>query len=254
MADNKHNNYELLNLIGYGLAKFNLPFINEFGVKSKTAFYELLIAQGVAETSGTIKNRQDLFDPFFDNGRMGWQQKGNAYIHRKIFIDGLFGHLNAYDYASVVKLYLLSEHDIKNLSANAIPPIIKSKIKQLKTTGEEAEVYFLNNYQNIADFADAKIEDGRNYGDGYDFQLQKVDAYLLAEVKGIRAKKGAFRMTENEYFKAKEYKKDYGLVVVSNLEDLPKMTVIFDPIHELELTEKIIASQQTNFHSRVLEW
>lgn len=72
MADNKHKNYELLNLIGYGLAKFNLPFINEFGVKSKTAFYELLIAQGVAETSGTIKNRQDLFDPFFDNGRMGW--------------------------------------------------------------------------------------------------------------------------------------------------------------------------------------
>jgi len=84
--------------------------------------------------------------------------------------------------------------------------------------------------------------------------FRKSDAYLLAEVKGIRTKKGAFRMTENEYFKAKEYKKDYGLVVVSNLEDLPKMTVIFDPIHELELTEKIIASQQTNFHSRVLEW
>lgn len=254
MADNKHKNYELLNLIGYGLAKFNHAFVKEFGVNSKAAFYELLIAQGLAETSGTIKNRQDLFDPFFDNGRMGWWQKGNTYKHRKIFIDSLFGQLNVPDYASVVKLYLLSEHDIKSLSADKIPPIIKSKFKQLKTTGEEAEVYFLNNYQDIADFAGAGIEDGRNYGDGYDFQIQKIDTYVLAEVKGIRAKKGAFRMTENEYFKAKEYKKDYGLVVVSNLEDLPKMTIIFDPIHELELTEKIIASQQTNFHSKVLEW
>jgi hypothetical protein len=153
-----------------------------------------------------------------------------------------------------VKLYLLFEHDVHNLAAEKIPPIVKSKFKQLKIIGEKAEVYFLNNYQNIAAFADAEIEDGRNYGDGYDLQLQKVNAYLLAEVKGIRTKKGAFRMTENEYFKAKEYKKDYGLVVVSNLEYLPKMTVIFDPIHELELTEKIITSQKTNFHSRILEW
>jgi hypothetical protein len=251
-VNNRHKNYELLNLIGYGLAKFNRSFINEFGIKSKTTFYEFLVTNGVAETVGTIKNRQDLFDPFFDNGRKGWWQKGNTYIHRKIVIDGLFGHLNASDFASIVKLYLHSEYKIKNISTNTIPPIIKSKFKQLKTTGEEAEVYFLNNYQSIADFADAKIEDGRNYGDGYDFQLQKYDTYLLAEVKGIRTKKGAFRMTENEYFKAKEYKKDYSLV--SNLEDLPKMTVIFDPIHELELTEKIIASQQINFHSKVLEW
>jgi hypothetical protein len=87
MSDNKHKNYELLNLIGYGLAKFKLAFIKEFGVKSKAAFYEDLITQGVAETSGTIKNRQDLFDQFFDNGRLGWWQNGNTYKHRKIFID-----------------------------------------------------------------------------------------------------------------------------------------------------------------------
>jgi len=54
--------------------------------------------------------------------------------------------------------------------------------------------------------------------------------------------------------KLKNIKKDSGLIVLSNLEDLPKMTVIFNTINELELTEKIIASQQTNFHSKVLEW
>lgn len=31
MSDNKHKNYEVLNLIGYGLAKFNTSFISAFG-------------------------------------------------------------------------------------------------------------------------------------------------------------------------------------------------------------------------------
>lgn len=254
MSDNKHKNYEALNLIGYGLAKFSNAFINEFGAKSKTEFYESLVQTGLAETTGTIKNRQDLFDPFFDNGRKGWHQKGDAYIHRKIFIDGLFGTLNVADYASIVKLYLQNENKDGLIDTAAISPIIKSKFKQLKTTGEEAEIYFMNNYQNIPDFTNSQIEDARNFGDGYDFQLQKSTGYLLAEVKGIRAKKGAFRLTENEYTKAKEYKNDYRIVVVSNLDDNPKMTVIFDPIHNLELTKHIIKSEQLNYHSLNLEW
>ena len=62
MLDTKHKNYEILNLIGYGLAKFNDPFVKEFGFKTKTEFYEYVIRCGVAETIGTVKNRQDLFE------------------------------------------------------------------------------------------------------------------------------------------------------------------------------------------------
>jgi hypothetical protein len=254
MSDTKHKNYEALNLIGYGLAKFNNDFVSAFGEKSKSKFYELFVMNGIADTASTVKNRQDLFDPFFDNSRKGWWQKGDAYIHRKVFIDSLFGSLNAADYAAVVKLYLLNENKVSGFDMQAISPIIKSKFKQLKTTGEEAEIYFLNNYQKISDFSDSSIEDARNYGDGYDFQIQKSDNFLLAEVKGIRTKKGAFRLTENEYFKAKEYKNDYGIVIVSNLDDLPKMTVIFDPIHKLVLTGRTIETKQLNFHSKSLDW
>ncbi len=35
----KHENYELLNLLGYGLAKFDNDFIKEFGCKTKTEFF-----------------------------------------------------------------------------------------------------------------------------------------------------------------------------------------------------------------------
>lgn len=38
-AGNKHQNYELLNLLGYGLAKFDNNFINQFGFKTKSSFF-----------------------------------------------------------------------------------------------------------------------------------------------------------------------------------------------------------------------
>ena len=253
MSENKHKNYEILNLIGYGLAKFNEHFIHEFGVNSKTAFYEIFVNNNIAETTGTVKNRQDLFDPFFDNGRKGWWQKGDAYIHRKLFIDSLFGSLNAVDYASVVKLYLHEELKLPEYNKKLISPVIKSRFKQLQTTGE-AEVYFINNYTKIVDFINCEIEDARNFGDGYDFQIRKNDSFILAEVKGIRTKKGAFRLTENEYSKAKEYKSDYGVVVISNLEDMPKMSVIYDPIKNIQFTQHTVDSKQLNFHSKSLDW
>ena len=99
-----------------------------------------------------------------------------------------------------------------------------------------------------------EIEDARNFGDGYDFQITKNDSFILTEVKGIRTKKGAFRLTENEYLKAKEYKSDYGIVVISNLGDMPKMSVIYDPIKNIKFTQHTFDSKQLNFHSKSLDW
>ena len=36
---NRHKNYEILNLLGYGLAKFDNEFIKQFGFKTKVAFF-----------------------------------------------------------------------------------------------------------------------------------------------------------------------------------------------------------------------
>ncbi len=106
MTNTPHENYELLNLIGYGLAKFDMGFVRKFGFHTKTAFYENIVSIGIADTAGTVKNRQDLFDPFFVNKRKGWWQKGNAYLHRKTFIDSLFGSYELEEYADAVKITL----------------------------------------------------------------------------------------------------------------------------------------------------
>jgi len=251
---NQHKNYEILNLIGYGLAKFDLAFVKAFGYKTKSSFYSHMIKIGIAETVGTVKNRQDLFDPFFANTRKGWWQKGNAYIHRKIFIDSLFGNLDVTSYADVVKLYLKAKLKI-DLGDLRITPILKSRFKQLQITGQEAELYFLNNYSSIDEFKDGKLEDARLFGDGYDFQVEVESHYFLTEVKGLRTQSGSIRFTQNEYKKAREYRDDYALIVVSNLNESPKISPIFNPVKILVFKEQTISqSPQLTYNTGSILW
>lgn len=242
---NKHKNYEILNLIGYGLSKFNNEFIKEFGFSTKTAFYEYFVKNNMVKSTGTVKNRMDLFDHFFpNNGRKGWWQKGDAYIHRKLLIDNLFGAENCKGYANIVKLFLKENHKLKELLVD-VKPIVKSRFKKLQETGLGAELYFLNNYNSIDTFKNGIIEDARLFGDGYDFQVSFDDNSYLAEVKGIRGKKGKFRLTENEYKKALEYKDSYIVTLVMNLNDLPTFLTIENPIKNLTFKERIIKSKET---------
>lgn len=250
----KHENYEILNLIGYGLAKFDMSFVKFFGLRTKMSFYEYIVQQGVAESIGTVKNRQDLFDPFFDNKRRGWWQKGDAYIHRKIFIDSLFGSLDASAYANIVKLYLQDKFAVVDKAIKEISPVIKSKFKQLQVTGQEAELFFMNNYKKVDSFENGILEDARILGDGYDFQIEVQNHFFLTEIKGLRTDYGSIRMTQNEFFKAKEYSNNYALVVVSNLNDIPKMSIIFNPTESIRFTEKAINTKQVNYHTNSLKW
>lgn len=250
-ADEKKS--EIMNLIGYGMAKFNYDFIQEFGVKTKSAFARYVVDMGLANTIKAVSNRQDSFDPYFDNGRKGWFQR-NQREHVKLFIDSLFGNEDALGFANIVKLYIQEYDSEISLTKEMVSPATKSKFKQLQETGKEAEFYFINNYQNIHLFKGGKIEDARLWGDGYDFQIQKENNYFLAEVKGIREKNGSIRMTQNEYQKAIEFTSNYVLVVVSNLSNIPKLSCIEDPANSLSLTIREHISSQINYYSETLIW
>ncbi len=241
---NKHENYELLNLLGYGLAKFDNEFIKQFGFKTKLAFFEYFVELEIVETGSVVKNRMDLFDPFFDNTRKGWWQKGDAYLHRKLLIDSLFGNENASGYANIVKLFLKENFKINDILVE-VKPIVKSRFKKLQETGLEAELYFMNHYHSIALFKNGNLEDARLYGDGYDFQINVNEKSFLAEIKGIRAPKGTFRLTEKEYLKAREYQDDYIITLVLNLDELPRFLPVENPLKNLKFEEKIIKSKES---------
>ncbi len=234
----KHENYEILNLIGYGLAKFDKEFVNQFGFDSKSSFYDFLVRNGVAETSGTIKNRQDLFDQFFNNNRRGWWQKGNTYIHRKLLIDSLYGNESVESYSNLLKLYLQQDFRVTDYKP-IVKPITQSKFRQLQETGLEAEMFFMNNFKLISLFERGSIEDARLFGDGYDFQLNFTDeTFYLTEVKGLKVETGSIRFTEKEIIRAEEYKDKYYLVVVSNLRETPQFSVVENPIKNLKLKKQ----------------
>lgn len=239
----KHDNYEILNLLGYGLAKFDNEFIKQFGFNTKSSFFEYFVKIGIVDTGSVVKNRMDLFDPFFDNSRRGWWQKGDAYIHRKHLIDNLFGKENVVDYSNIVKLFLKENFKIKEIIVD-VKPIVKSRFKKIQETGLEAELFFLKNYEKIDKFKNGDIEDARLYGDGYDFQINVNENTYLTEIKGIREKKGKFRLTENEYKKANEYKSDYIITVVLNLNDIPNFLIIDNPTFNLKFEEHIIRSKE----------
>jgi hypothetical protein len=92
------------------------------------------------------------------------------------------------------------------------------------------------------------------FGDGYDFQVQVSEKYYLAEIKGVRKSSGSVRLTENEFSKAAEFKDNYALVVISNLNNLPKMTAIFNPLSNLMFTQQVITQSQKTYHSEFLIW
>lgn len=249
---NRHVNYEILNLIGYGLAKFNDGFINQFGFTTKTAFYDYCVDVGVADTGSTIKNRMDLFDPFFpENGRKGWWQKGDAYKHRKTFIDELFASEDVKGFADIVKAELQTSFPgrLPTIQVPKLAPIAVSRFKQLQKTGLQAEMYFLANYNLIQIFENGVIEDARLYGDGYDFQVDIAPNTFLAEIKGIREQKGKLRMTEREYKKAEEYKDDYILTVVTNLNDIPLFKTFRNPTQNLAFEKRdVLSRMQVEYH------
>lgn len=238
---NKHKNYEILNLIGYGLAKFD-NFVEVFGFKTKTDFYRYCLDSKIAESSSVIKNRQDLFDPFFDNGRKGWWQNGESYIHRKDKIDLLFGNETVKNYVEVIKIYLQTDFGISS-NIEQKNPITISRFRKMQETGLEAELYFMKNFEEVRDFKGGKIDDARLYGDGYDFQISINKNFFLVEVKGIREERSGIRITEKEFLTAKEYGEDYFLSVISNLNDIPKIRTIKNPLKELEFKKVEIKSR-----------
>ncbi len=120
-------------------------------------------------------------------------KKGDAYLHRKKFIDSLFGEYDAKTFATLVKLYIETNFDFSVLKPSLASPIVKSKFKQLQITGREAELYFVDNFSDIDVFSGGSLEDARLFGDGYDFQIQIDSRFVLAEVKGLRSSYGSIR-------------------------------------------------------------
>ncbi|MBQ6615107.1 MAG: hypothetical protein IJH67_01950 [Thermoguttaceae bacterium] len=128
---NKHENYDILNMLGYGLAKFDMDLVYNMGFKTKTEFYQHMVNLGIANATGVIKNRQDMFDPFFDSGRKGWWQRKENYEHRKILIDRFYENFTCLEFIEVLNKLLIYRGFIHPHEEIEISPTLKAQFHEL---------------------------------------------------------------------------------------------------------------------------
>lgn len=256
MALSASSKSEIMNLIGYGLAKFDTELTSYLGFRSKSDFARFIISKGLASTLRAVFNRQDSFDPYFPNGRKGWYQR-NQREHIKLLIDSLFGNLNAQQFANLVYgLVNSNEEDGIIMPSPNITPMDASRFQKMQETGIQAECFFMNNYQTLSRFANSILEDARLWGNGFDFQLFDTRSNIIdiVEVKGVSSLVGAVRMTEKEYSMAKVYKELFHLVVVADLKGIPNMCCISNPLEVLEFTKQCVELKQISYNTVTLKW
>lgn len=128
-------------------------------------------------------------------------------------------------------------------------PIVRTKFKRLQETGMEAENYFILHFDKEEKFQGGQLTDARLYGDGYDFQVDVQEYSYLAEVKGIRKSKGRVRLTAKEFEKVKEFQSDFILSLVTNLDDIPKLVLIGNPLKHFEFKKNIIKNEIIEYRS-----
>lgn len=71
-------------IISYYLSRVNMDGVKALGYKNFTVAFEGL-AKILDQKPSTIKNMRDEFDPYFDNGRVGWYQRGMSVSRKKIY-------------------------------------------------------------------------------------------------------------------------------------------------------------------------
>ena len=253
-----HNNNILGLYIAFYLAKFNEEaYLNlGFGNQGET---HRRIGSVLDIKPATVKNWRDEFDPLFGH-RAGWYQRDLS-ISRIRVIEAI-GDLNEPTLRGIVK-DILNENNIIELDENleqliSIIPEEKKK-KQSKqdkqyvsraVTGKKAEEIFVswfNSGQGVIptgkDFVDM-----RDYGCGYDFQVVMSDKQIYAiEVKGMSEKEGGILITQKEWETAGLMKADYYLVLISNINDEPSVTVINNPYEKLSPKKNLQTVIQVNW-------
>ncbi|MFW5794509.1 MAG: protein NO VEIN domain-containing protein [Bacillota bacterium] len=100
-------------------------------------------------------------------------------------------------------------------------------------TGKVAEELFEECYHrdnfNFKVSKSAKLEDKRNKGVGYDYELED----FKIEVKGLLENEGGVLFTEKEWEKANLYRENYFLILFKNIKKHPEIVIVNDPSAKL---------------------
>ncbi len=223
------DNRDMAIVIGLYLSRFNNQALAAFEFSSFRQAYNVLgISLGIKPKS--INNYRDEFDPYFPNGRKGWQR--DIKPQSKVIMD-LAKDLTFEQLTFIIKAHLShKEIDLEDLQIPITSYQNKHEFSASRLiTGKAAEEYFIQTYPTIDIFAGYDISDTTSQGCGFDFKLSKGLSRFYIEVKGVNDKNGNILMTEKEHKVANELLSRYCLFVVRDFRNTPFHNYFFDPLH-----------------------
>ncbi|HAY3553711.1 MULTISPECIES: DUF3883 domain-containing protein [Elizabethkingia] len=248
------NNRKLAHIVAYYLSRFNRKALENLGYTSFSEAFEK-IAAAIDLLPNYIKFRRDEFEVVHPY-RKGW--------HKRPMSQSIASTINALrdidelTLRNIVLDILTQEKGIEIFEdLELLTTTIADKKKKSKRiyvprniTGKKAEEIFIewfkSGQENIPKGKD--FVDMRDYGCGYDFQVIVSEKQIHAiEVKGFLEDEGGILITGKEWETAGIMKADYYLVLVSNIDNDPVITVINNPYEKLSPKRNLQTVIQVNW-------
>lgn len=246
---------ELALIIGYYLSRMDKEGYSSLGYKTFSEATEK-IGEILGVKKNTIKNMRDEFDPYHQNDRIGWKRELRG---SRLKILKAFQETDDATLFEIVK-EILQNNEFKNTEEyQDIHVLFAEKEQQSKTqeapvfilrgpTGKAAEAFYMEYFKKNSLPITGDIVDTRDFGCGYDFEIQNAGKSSYVEVKGLASETGGVLFTNKEWQTAQKYENDYYLVIVRNVSNDPKIHIIQNPASKLNAKKNIQTTVQVSWN------
>jgi hypothetical protein len=225
-------------ICGYFLSRFDSQAYEYLGFSSKKKAHEKL-ASALNVKTNSIKNWRDEFDPVHANDRVGWHQRPML-PSRIATVEALGGlDLNVLGYFLTTALKFGPEHvDLKKLVSAVDLSVSEEQEERTYVprgpTGRKAEEFFIGYHAQSGQPQEGDLQDMREEGCGFDFQLLSDGKEVAIEVKGLAGEQGGISFTSKEWEVARERGENYYVALVRNVDSSsPEVTLIQNPAERL---------------------
>lgn len=235
--------------VSYYLSRFDREAYKNLGYKSMLDAHKS-IGKILKVNPNTVQNMRDEFDPLHGH-RKGWYQAPLS--PSRVTVVRALENLDELTIRNIVLEILenKNEPDVANLVKLVSEDISENKSTRKfilrGPTGKRAEDFFINYHAQFGTPFKGELIDKREYGCGYDFEIQFQEKKYFIEIKGLSTNDGGILFTNKEWVTAKEKGNDYFVVIIKSVNDNPKVSIIQNPTSVLKAKRGIYTTVQVSW-------
>ncbi len=240
-------------IVAYYLSKYNIKGYRDLGYKNfSEAARDISTSLGIKFS--TFQNMRDEFDPYHENNRVGWHQKGLTISRRNVMES--FRYINEQSLREIALEIIIGKKLRDSTWINS--SLLLNKINDIGdtpkedfprgVTGDKAEKYFIEYFNKYQKPFKGILTDKRSAGCGYDFEIASNNKKYFIEVKGISSEWGGILFTNKEWYMARLKKKAYTLAIILDLKNEGEIYFFSDPAKIFSAEKKTSLVPRIDWH------